>query len=173
MARRLLRLRVDEEPGCRGAECESPHACAREGTRQAVTAYAELQITSNYSFLRGGSHIEELCAQAKLLGLSAIGITDRNTLAGIARAHQRAEEVGIRLVIGCRLVLRDELSVLVYPIDRAPMRGSVVCLPSAKGVPGKASAICAGRISLATAKGSSPSFCRTPQTLRLHPLSRG
>jgi hypothetical protein len=82
-----------------------------------VTVYAELQITSNYSFLRGGSHIEELCAQAKLLGLPAIGITDRNTLAGIVRAHQRAEEVGIRLVIGCRLVLRDGLSVLVYPID--------------------------------------------------------
>ncbi|MBV8093932.1 MAG: PHP domain-containing protein, partial [Acetobacteraceae bacterium] len=80
--------------------------------------YAELQVTSNYSFLRGGSHIEELFAQAKTLGLSALGITDRNTLAGISRAHQRAAEVGVRLVVGCRLDLREGVSVLVYPEDR-------------------------------------------------------
>ena len=84
-----------------------------------MTGYAELHVTSNYSFLRGASHIEELFAQAKLLGLPAIGITDRNTLAGIARAHQRAEEAGIRLVVGCRLGLRDGLPVLVYPTNRA------------------------------------------------------
>ena len=53
-----------------------------------MTGYAELQVTSNYSFLRGASHIEELFAQASLLDLPAIGITDRNTLAGMARAHQ-------------------------------------------------------------------------------------
>jgi error-prone DNA polymerase len=102
-----------------------------------VTAYAELQITSNYSFLRGGSHIEELCAQAKLLGLPAIGITDRNTLAGIARAHQRAEEVGIRLVVGCRLVLRDGSSVLVYPTDRAAYARLCRLLTLGKGRAGK------------------------------------
>ena len=68
-----------------------------------MSRYAELQVTSNYSFLRGASHVEELMAQARLLGLPAIGITDRNTLAGIARAHQRAEEAGLRLVVGCRL----------------------------------------------------------------------
>ena len=83
-----------------------------------MNGYAELQVTSNYSFLRGASHIEELFAQAKLLGLPAIGITDHNTLAGIARAHQRADDIGIRLVVGCRLDLRDDLPVLVYPIDR-------------------------------------------------------
>ena len=48
--------------------------------------YAELQVTTNYSFLRGASHVEELLLQAKELGLTAIGITDHNTLAGIARA---------------------------------------------------------------------------------------
>jgi len=84
-----------------------------------VTGYAELQVTSNYSFLRGASHVEELMAQAKLLGLPAMAITDRNTLAGIARAHQRADEVGIRFVVGCRLDLSDNLPVLVYPTDRA------------------------------------------------------
>ena len=84
-----------------------------------MTGYAELQVTSNFSFLRGASHVEELMAQAKLIGLPAIGITDRNTLAGIARAHQRAEDVGIRLVVGCRLDLNDSPSVLVYPTNQA------------------------------------------------------
>ncbi|HKM64250.1 MAG TPA: PHP domain-containing protein, partial [Acidisphaera sp.] len=83
-----------------------------------MTGYAELQVASNYSFLRSASHVEELMAQARLLGLPALGITDRNTLAGIARAHQRAEEAGVRLVVGCRLDLRDSLPVLVYPTDR-------------------------------------------------------
>src|ERR1700722_19214372 len=83
-----------------------------------MTAYAELQVTSNYSFLRGASHIEELFAQASLLGLTALGVTDRNSLAGIVRAHQRAGDTGIRLVVGCRLDLTDGTSVLVYPTDR-------------------------------------------------------
>jgi error-prone DNA polymerase len=80
--------------------------------------YAELQVTTNYSFLRGASHVEELFAQAAVLGLPALGITDRNSLAGIVRAHQRAEEVGVRFVVGCRLDLLDGCSVLVYPTDR-------------------------------------------------------
>lgn len=50
-------------------------------------AYAELQVTSHFSFLRGASSCEELFATAKELGISALGITDRNSLAGIARAH--------------------------------------------------------------------------------------
>src|SRR5579863_5855812 len=83
-----------------------------------MTAYAELQVTSNYSFLRGASHIEELFAQASLLGLTALGITDRNSLAGIVRAHQCAQDTGVRLVVGCRLDLTDGTSVLVYPTDR-------------------------------------------------------
>jgi error-prone DNA polymerase len=80
--------------------------------------YIELQVTSNYSFLRGASHVEELFAQAKLYGYAAIGIADRNSLAGIARAQQRADEAGIRLIIGCRLDLADGASVLVYPTGR-------------------------------------------------------
>jgi error-prone DNA polymerase len=83
-----------------------------------MPAYAELQVTTNYSFLRGASHIEELFAQASLLGLTALGITDRNSLAGIVRAHQRAADTGVRLVVGCRLDLTDSPSVLVYPTNR-------------------------------------------------------
>ncbi len=102
-----------------------------------MTGYAELQATSNYSFLRGASHVEELLASAKLLGLPAIAITDRNTLAGLARAHHRAEEVGIRLVVGCRLDLRDSLPVLVYPTDRSGYAQLCRLLTLGKGRAGK------------------------------------
>ena len=81
--------------------------------------YAELQATSNFTFLRGGSHPAELVRQAALLGLAAIAIADRNSLAGIVRAHQAAKEAGIRLVVGVRLDLRDGTSLLVFPEDRA------------------------------------------------------
>jgi error-prone DNA polymerase len=84
-----------------------------------MTRYAELQVTSYFSFLRGVSAPAELFAQAKRLGLSAIGITDRNTLAGIVQAHIAAKETGMRLVVGCRLDLADFPPVLVYPMDRA------------------------------------------------------
>ena len=83
-----------------------------------MTGYAELQVTTNYSFLRGASHPEELFAQAKLLGLPALGITDRNSLAGIVACHQRAEEAGVRMLVGCRLDLTDGTSFLVYPQSR-------------------------------------------------------
>ena len=55
-------------------------------------AYAELQCASNFSFLRGASHPEELVAQAHHLGLAALALTDRNTLAGVVRAHAAAKE---------------------------------------------------------------------------------
>jgi error-prone DNA polymerase len=80
--------------------------------------YAELQVTTNYSFLRGASHIEELFAQAAQLGVPALGITDRNSLAGMVRAHQRAADTGVRLVVGCRLDLSEREAVLVYPTNR-------------------------------------------------------
>ena len=99
--------------------------------------YVELQVTSNYSFLRGASHIEELFLQAKELGLPAIAITDHDTLAGIARGHARAEEVGIRLIVGCRVALRDGLPMLVYPTDRAAYARLCRLLTLGKGRTGK------------------------------------
>ncbi|SDB20481.1 error-prone DNA polymerase [Belnapia rosea] len=84
-----------------------------------TAAYAELQVTTNYSFLRGASHPEELFAQAAALGLPALGVTDRNSLAGIVSAHRHAKDSGVRLVVGCRLDLADGAAVLVYPTDRA------------------------------------------------------
>src|ERR1700726_2348638 len=62
--------------------------------------YAELQVTSNFSFLRGASHPDELVVTAAALGHHAIAITDRNSLAGIVRAHHAAKTIGIRLAIG-------------------------------------------------------------------------
>jgi len=81
--------------------------------------YAELQVTTNFSFLRGGSHPEELVVRAAALGLQAIGVADRNTLAGVVRAHVAAKNAGIKLLLGARLDLRDGPSLLCYPRDRA------------------------------------------------------
>ena len=81
--------------------------------------YAELQVTTNFSFLRGASHGEELVAQAKALGLAALAVTDRNSLAGVVRAHLAAKEVGLKLIVGARLDLQDGPSLLCLPRDRA------------------------------------------------------
>jgi len=81
--------------------------------------YLDLQVTTNFSFLRGASHPEELVQQAVALGHRTVAIADRNTLAGVVRAHKAAEEAGCRLVLGCRLDLEDRPSLLCYPMDRA------------------------------------------------------
>ena len=83
-------------------------------------AYAELQVASAFSFLRGASSAEELAATASVLGLSAIGITDLNSVAGVVRMWDAAKEVGTRLVVGARLSFRDDTpDLLCYPRDRA------------------------------------------------------
>ena len=81
--------------------------------------YIELQVTSNFSFLRGASHPEELVNQALALGYSKIAITDRNTLAGIVRAHSAARGKDIKLIPACRLDLMDGPSLLAYPTHKA------------------------------------------------------
>ncbi|WP_336065954.1 error-prone DNA polymerase [Nitratireductor rhodophyticola] len=81
-------------------------------------AFAELGVTSNYSFLRGGSHPRELVAEAARLGHAAIGIADRNTMAGVVRAHVEARARKIRLVVGARLVMRDGFETLCFPTDK-------------------------------------------------------
>ncbi|OHV68954.1 error-prone DNA polymerase [Mesorhizobium sp. LCM 4577] len=80
--------------------------------------YAELQVTSHFSFLRGASSAEELFSQAALLGIEALAVVDRNSLAGIVRAHEAAKTTGVRLIVGCRLDLTDGMSLLAYPTDR-------------------------------------------------------
>ncbi|MDP6430153.1 MAG: error-prone DNA polymerase [Rhodospirillales bacterium] len=84
-----------------------------------MTPYAELQVTSNYSFLRGASHPHELVLQAAALGHAAIAIADRNTLAGVVRAHVAAKAQDIQLIVGARLLLQDGFDLLCFPTDRA------------------------------------------------------
>src|SRR5688572_14896804 len=79
--------------------------------------YTELQVTTNFSFLRGASHPEEMVEQAAAYGYKAIAITDRNTLAGIVRAHVVAKKSGMRIIPACRLDLLDGPSLLMFPTD--------------------------------------------------------
>ena len=83
-------------------------------------SFAELCATTNFSFLRSGSHPEEMAVQAKAIGLAGLGVADRNTLAGVVRAHVIAKEQGLPLIVGARLVFRDGApDVIAYPQDRA------------------------------------------------------
>jgi error-prone DNA polymerase len=80
--------------------------------------YVELGVSSPFSFLRGASDAIELVRTALPLGYDAIGIADRNTLAGVVRMHSACTGVGVKPLIGCRLDLTDAPSLLAYPIDR-------------------------------------------------------
>ena len=79
--------------------------------------FVELGALSNFSFLEGASHPHELVVAAKALGMSALGIADRNSVAGLVRGLVAAEEVGIRFVAGIRLCL-DDAEYLAWPSDR-------------------------------------------------------
>ncbi|ANP44874.1 error-prone DNA polymerase [Candidatus Viadribacter manganicus] len=91
-----------------------------------MSGFAELCVTTNFSFLRSGSHPEEMVEQALALGLVGIGVADRNTLAGVVRAHVKAKSLRqegkgeLRTIVGSRLVFRDGTpDLVVYPKDRA------------------------------------------------------
>jgi DNA polymerase III alpha subunit len=98
----------------------------RKLARPAV--YAELAVTTNFSFLRGASDPEDLVETAKHLGLAGLGIADRNSVAGVVRAHVIAQEsggnkidnTGFKVAVGARLVFSDDTpDILAYPRDRA------------------------------------------------------
>src|SRR5690348_14784013 len=80
--------------------------------------YVELGVTSPFSFLRGASDAIELVLAALSQGYDAIGIADRNTLAGVVRMHSACTGAGLKPLIGCRLDLTDAPSLLAYPVDR-------------------------------------------------------
>ena len=86
-----------------------------------MTRYLEFAVASNFSFLRGASHPEELMLQAAHIGLDGIGLTDRNSVAGVVRAHliKRERELTLRYHPGARLVFADGTpDILAYPRDR-------------------------------------------------------
>ncbi|MCX7171439.1 MAG: PHP domain-containing protein, partial [Proteobacteria bacterium] len=81
--------------------------------------YAELHCLSNFSFLRGASHAEELVARAQALGYSALAITDECSFAGIVRAHVAAKHAGLKLIIGTELVLTGGMKLILLAQNRA------------------------------------------------------
>ena len=81
--------------------------------------FAELGALSNFTFLEGASHPSEIVAAAKALGMPAIGIADRNSVAGLVRGMVAAEQAGLRFVPGIRLCLDDGAEFLAWPTDRA------------------------------------------------------
>src|SRR5512147_2730805 len=89
-----------------------------------IPGYAEIGITTNFSFLRGGSDPRAYVHQASRLGIPAIGIADHNTLAGVVRAYKELDNPEVKhkpkLLIGSRLVFIDGTpDILVYPRDRS------------------------------------------------------
>ena len=84
-----------------------------------MTRYAELHCKTNFSFLEGASHPDELVRQAAELGYRALAVTDRNSLAGVVRAHIAAKEVGLQLIIGAEITPIDAPPVVLWATDRA------------------------------------------------------
>src|SRR5438105_13967537 len=104
---------------------EYPNPKLREAPPPIITsvtpspyAYAELDVKTNFSFLRGASHPDELIYRAAELGYRAIAVTDYNSLAGVVRAHDAAKKVGLKLLIGARLVLTDAPDLLIWAPNR-------------------------------------------------------
>jgi error-prone DNA polymerase len=80
--------------------------------------YAELHCKTNFSFLEGASHADELVARGRELGYTALAVTDRNSLAGVVRAHIAAKEAGLKLLIGAELHPEDSPPLVVWATDR-------------------------------------------------------
>lgn len=81
--------------------------------------YAELHCKTNFSFLEGASHADELVSRASELGYRALAITDRHSLAGVVRAHGTAKQIGFKLLIGAELTPSDSPTVITLATDRA------------------------------------------------------
>ncbi len=80
--------------------------------------YIELHCRSNFTFLQGASHADELVERASELGYGGLAITDRNTLAGVVRAFTAGRDAGFRTIVGCEVHPVDGPPLLMWPIDR-------------------------------------------------------
>ena len=80
--------------------------------------YAELHCLSNFTFLRGASHAEELAERAHELGYAALAITDECSMAGVVRAHMAAKKCGLKLIIGSEIRFTDGPSIVLLATDR-------------------------------------------------------
>src|SRR5258708_2872276 len=84
--------------------------------------YAELWCKTNFSFLEGASHADELASRAAELGCHALAITDRNSLAGIVRAHVAAKDKGLKLLVGAEITPIDGAPVVLIAMNLAAYR---------------------------------------------------
>jgi error-prone DNA polymerase len=91
---------------------------ARRGGCAPALSYAELHCRTNFSFLEGASHPDELVQTAAQLGYRALAVTDRNSLAGVVRAHVAAKEVGLKLLIGAEVTPIDAPPAVLLATDR-------------------------------------------------------
>jgi error-prone DNA polymerase len=80
--------------------------------------YVELHCKTNFSFLEGASHPDELVEQAARLGYQGMAVTDRNSLAGVVRAHVAARKIGLKLLVGAEITMVDAGPILLWAIDR-------------------------------------------------------
>src|SRR5205814_10028584 len=94
---------MPEDPNPKSREPLPPPTCVAH----CALDYAELDVTSNFSFLRGASHPDELVYSAAEMGYRAIALTDRNTLAGVVRARAAANGCGMKLLVCSRLTVSD------------------------------------------------------------------
>src|SRR4029450_1365736 len=83
-----------------------------------LPSYAGLHCLTNFSFLRGASHPEELVERARAQGYAALAVTDECSVAGAVRAHLAAKERGLPLVIGSELTLTDGMKLVLYATNR-------------------------------------------------------
>src|SRR4051812_10705765 len=90
----------------------------RVSSQEDFVSYAELQVTTNYSFLRGASHPEELFAQAAAYGIPALGVTVWSSAASFVGAWAAAKTTGVRLVAGSRRALQEGPVLPASPTDR-------------------------------------------------------
>ena len=85
---------------------------------QSTIGYAELHCLSNYSFLRGASHPEELVVQAARAGYQALAITDECSMSGVVKAHVAARECGLKLIVGSEFFLNEDIHLLLLAPNR-------------------------------------------------------
>ena len=83
-----------------------------------MSSYVPLWCKSNFSFLEGASHPDELIEEACRLGLPALAVTDRDGVYGIVRAHVKARELGLRLIVGSQITVKDESVIILFAQER-------------------------------------------------------
>ncbi|HXS29815.1 MAG TPA: PHP domain-containing protein, partial [Steroidobacteraceae bacterium] len=99
-------------------EADAGEPAARHGQYGEHGEYAELHCLSNFSFLRGASHPAELISRAQALGYRALALTDECSMAGVVRAHVRAKEAGLQLIIGAEFTFTCGLKLVALAATR-------------------------------------------------------